>query len=184
MRKFLISILFISFCGGSSETVTIEDSTTSTTTETTLAQTSTTSPKKDCVVDNEVKLKVWVSDDSINKPYTDITFWDSGFREIIKPNLTYGNDSFKLRCTEIGVDGAVLLFSYDNPNIGFPPVDDWIKICFSPTENDKGDLATIWVILNDDIIEIDGFSVKDITIDRKTRTITELEDSSYPKGNC
>ena len=55
-----------------------------------------------------------------------------------------------------------------------------IPICFSPTEDSKGDMGTIYIVLNDNNIEVDGLAVQDIVINRKNGKIKVLDDSSKP----
>ena len=73
---------------------------------------------------------------------------------------------------EVGEIGEFILI--------FDSIDNKIPICFSPTEKSIGDLATIFIVLNDSSIEVDGLAVQDIVITRTNKNIKQLDDTSFP----
>ena len=156
MKKLLIILLFFISCGGN------EESTTPSTT------TTTTNPNL-----RSVSISVW--DDSIDKKYELVKIRISDPDKFTwTPDLEYGSDSIPISKMEIGQIGQfTLVFDYENNEI---------PICFSPTEDSKGMMGMIFIVLNDNDIEIDGLAVQDIVIDRNSKKIKELNDSSKP--NC
>lgn len=171
MKKVLILLLlFIVACGGSSEETVVRDSTTTSikeTTTTTVQDTTTT-------IDNLRTLKIAVYDDSVNDKYNLVKI-------IIKkpnsfswnPDLEYGADDLILPKMQVGEIGEFIL-SFDSSQIQIP-------ICFSPTDDSKGDMGTIFIVLNDKNIEIDGLAVRDKIINRVNLTENILQDNSYPQ---
>ena len=134
--------------------------------ETTPTTTTTTNP-------NLRALKIAVYDDSVNEKYelvkVKITSPD---KFTWSPDLEYGADSIPISKFEIGQIGNFSLL-YDSEGNEIP-------ICFSPTEDSKGDMGTIYIVLNDNDIEVDGLAVQDIVINRKNGKIKVLDDSSKP----
>jgi len=126
-------------------------------------------------VDNSRKLKIAIYDDSISKKY-DYLFIEivKPLKKNIKPNLEYGSDDIELPEMDIGEVGEFIL--------KFDTSSKSLNICFEPTFESKGDIGNIWIVLNDESIEIDGLAVQDIVIDRSTLQIKELDDNSKP--NC
>ena len=153
MKKFLVIIIFFVACGSNSEE--------------TLPTTSTT-------LNPDLRnLNITVYDDTVNDEYelikVRITYPD---KYTWTPDLEYGSDSIPISRFEIGQIGNFSLF-YDSENNEIP-------VCFSPTDDSTGDLGTIYIVLNDNNIEIDGLAVQDIVINRNSGRINLLEDSSKP----
>jgi hypothetical protein len=186
MKKiFILLLLFIVTCGSSEgETVTevtktnvIKDTTT-----TTVNATTTTPPKKECVLDSELRFKVAVFDDSEKKPYKNIYFKKPDGKSAHKLDLSYGGDYYKTVC--IGMDEfGFVSFSYDtDKKFEDLAYEDWYSFCFQRNTDDKGDISNIWIIFNDDIIEIEGIFVRDRAILRDTGiTFWGVEDNSFPE---
>jgi len=186
-KKFILLTLLISFCGGSVESLStpVEEDTTITTsssTNTTVNATTTMPPKKECVLDSELRFKVAVFDDSEKKPYKNIYFKKPDGKSAHKLDLSYGGDYYKTVC--IGMDEyGFVSFSYDTDK-KFEDIDyeDWYRFCFQRITDDKGDISNIWIIFNDDIIEIEGIFVRDRAIFRDTGiTFWGVEDNSFPE---
>jgi len=154
MSKLLIFFMILLVACGSGEE------------ETTPTTTTTTNP-------NLRALKIAVYDDSVNEKYelvkVKITSPD---KFTWSPDLEYGADSIPISKFEIGQIGNFSLL-YDSEGNEIP-------ICFSPTEDSKGDMGTIYIVLNDNDIEVDGLAVQDIVINRKNGKIKVLDDSSKP----
>jgi len=154
MSKLLIFFMILLVACGSGEE------------ETTPTTTTTTNP-------NLRALKIAVYDDSVNEKYelvkVKITSPD---KFTWSPDLEYGADSVPISKFEIGQIGNFSLL-YDSEGNEIP-------ICFSPTEDSKGDMGTIYIVLNDNDIEVDGLAVQDIVINRKNGKIKVLDDSSKP----
>jgi len=83
------------------------------------------------------------------------------------------NIKFGIKTGDEFISSNTVVFDYENNEI---------PICFSPTEDSKGMMGTIFIVLNDNEIEIDGLEVQDIVIDRNSKKIKQLNDSSKP--NC
>lgn len=170
MRKCLVFLLILISCGGdqaSSEP--IEDiSTTSSTT--TLGTTTTTSQN------NLRTLKIAIFDDSMNKKYDVISVSIVKPKKFLwSPDLEYGADDLLIPAMLVGEIGEFIL-TFDNESRSIP-------ICFSPTFDSKGDMGTIWIVLNDDNIEIDGLPIQDIVVTRESGVINNLSDNSKPNCN-
>tara|TARA_Y100001958_G_C20940996_1_gene347415 strand:- start:75 stop:593 length:519 start_codon:yes stop_codon:yes gene_type:complete len=171
MKKLIVLFLIFSFCGGSSETITVEDTTTSsTTTSSTSTSTSTTTK-----VSSTRILNISIYDDSTTDPYSlvNIEIKSPTYNKTWEPDLEYGSDKLKFSPIEIGEIGEIIL-TFDSKSIAIP-------ICFSPTEDSKGDLGSIWIVLNDKDIEVDGLPVQDIVINRSDQYVMNLNDSSKPE---
>ena len=154
MRKLLIFFLILFVACGSSEK------------ETTPTTPTTANP-------NLRALKIAVYDDSVNKKYELVKVRiTSPDKYTWSPDLEYGADSVPISKFEIGQIGNFSLV-YDSEGNEIP-------ICFSPTEDSKGDMGTIYIVLNDNNIEVDGLAVQDIVINRKNGKIKVLDDSSKP----
>ena len=126
--------------------------------------------------DNYRKLQIAIFDDSVLNSY-DFVYVDilSPISKMVEPDLEYGADDIDLPRMKIGEIGEFKL-TFDNSLQS-------VTVCFQPTSQSKGDMGTIWIVLNDENIEIDGLAVQDIVIDRKTLEIEELSDSSKPNCN-
>ena len=164
MKKLLGLLIFLSACGGGDGTETAI--TTSTTT--TLGTTTT-------LQNNLRTLKIAIFDDSVSKKYDVISVL------IVKPknfswspDLEYGADDLLIPPMIVGELGEFIL-TFDSESTSIP-------ICFSPTFDSKGDMGTIWIVLNDNNIEVDGLPVQDIVITRNDQSIKKLNDNSKP--NC
>ena len=159
MKKvsILLILLFVSCGSSNTQSVQSTSSTSSTTT----------------IEDANVQLKIAIYDDSVNSKYdffkinikkpTDFTY---------TPNLEFGADDILIPKMEVGEIGEFILI--------FDTIDNKIPICFSPTEKSIGDLATIFIVLNDSSIEVDGLAVQDIVITRTNKNIKQLDDTSFP----
>jgi hypothetical protein len=155
MRKLLIFFMILLFACGPSEEETVPTTTTTT-----------TNP-------NLRALKIAVYDDSVNEKYELVKVRiTSPDKYTWSPDLEYGADSVLISKFEIGQIGSfTLVYDFE---------ENQIPICFSPTEESKGDMGTIYIVLNDNDIEIDGLAVQDLVINRKTGKIRVLDDSSKP----
>ena len=166
MKKNISIFLILIMCGGSD------------TTTTTVADTTTTAVQDTTITfqNNMRTLKIAMYDDSVSKKYDVISV------SVVKPkkftwspDLEYGSDDLLIQSMAIGEIGEFIL-TFDNKSTSIP-------ICFSPTLESKGDMGTIWIVLKENDIEIDGLAVQDIIIDRKTLVIKKLSDSSKPNCN-
>jgi len=163
MKKVIIFFLLFTLCGSQSSEINSEESTDLT--STTVNQNTSTRTLKIAVYDDSVTKKYQSIDITLKKPVN--TKWE--------PDLEYGADDYTIPSMEIGELGE-FIFSYDKNSMQIP-------ICFSPTSESKGDLGTIFIVLNDNNIEIDGLPVQDIVIKRNNGAIELLEDNSYPECN-
>ena len=118
-------------------------------------------------------LKIAIFDDSVSKKYDSISV------SLVKPkkfswspDLEYGADDLLIPAMVVGEIGEFIL-AFDNESRSIP-------ICFSPTPDSKGDMGTIWIVLNDNNIEVDGLAVQDIVISRSNLSIEKLNDNSKP----
>tara|TARA_B100001741_G_C16506032_1_gene577157 strand:+ start:44 stop:1342 length:1299 start_codon:yes stop_codon:yes gene_type:complete len=162
MKKLIFLIIFFSACGGGDVTETaITTTTTSTLGTTTTSQT------------NLRTLKIAIFDDSVSKKYDSISVSLVEPKKFLwSPDLEYGADDLLIPAMVVGEIGELIL-AFDNESKSIP-------ICFSPTPDSKGDMATIWIVLNDNNIEVDGLAVQDIVISRSNLSIEKLNDNSKP----
>mgnify|MGYP003686314149 FL=1 len=164
-KSILLILLFVISCSSGES-----NSTTPDTTSTTLATTSTTK------VSNTRLLNISVYDDSTTDSYylIKVAVDSPTYKKSWEPDLEFGSDKLNLPPIEIGEIGTIVL-TFDSSSISIP-------LCFSPTIDSKGDLGSIWIVLNDKDIEIDGLPIQDVVINRSDQYVMKLKDNSKP--NC
>ena len=165
MKKHLtlLLIIFISCGSNTSSQETQITSTTESTTTTTKASTTRL-------------LNISIYDDSTTDPYylVNIEINSPTYKKTWEPDLEYGSDKLNFPPIDIGETGEIIL-TFDSKSIAIP-------ICFSPTIDSKGDLGSIWIVLNNKDIEVDGLPVQDVVINRSDQYVMKLKDNSKP--NC